>query len=713
MNKVLFNWLLFSAWAGAAFASLPSGGSESTEAAPAFRMEVLATGLTDPDGLAIHPQTGEIYVSEETAGRISVLRNGRAEVVVGPDIRVEGTLPDWMITRDRPDSYWRLTRLRNPEGICFMADGTLLVAEDTPGGRLLAFSPDAAGRYGPAAVVPIPHLGDPYAWESVSATDDGRIYLAGASHEGGAGLGASCVIARDPEGTWWMVDYSPLASFSAVATAPHELVLAVGDESVGGVTWWDVEQQREIVTLTRDLASIEGLAFMPDGSLVVAQENTPTGGRLVRLDPASGRRDLLAEGLGTLESLVWDSRGHRLLAVEDSTGRILVFTPSETIGAQHLSLLDLAKRSGNAKRGVPPRAAPDFLKQFFKAAGVQIVDQSGASDKDPPPTAAAPSAVAAGIPALTLEELGRRIPLVAGRLAVDPIEGVADPVVEISFVNLFPNQLLRNENRPMPGLCFYAARHRSGRVERSRVIEGMQARRASLDGAREWIGHHALLMLPLTTCTAVESDNGVTVSMTFLGLERFDDSFLTLHYGRHNYAYFSTAGEELKVARASFTETKQNGVEMVNFAMAGVRPRRAEDAVWLRLSTRPNWSLLSPAVEPWIPRWSLSNLPELVARMRRFNQDVIDGLLADDAPPAREKMAGRDAGDVKDEKTAPDITGSPDVKDPGRADVRPIEVEPPLARIQFAPPPLSEEERLLTNLILSRVVQAWNNGAAP
>ncbi|HMP77410.1 MAG TPA: hypothetical protein PKE12_14030 [Kiritimatiellia bacterium] len=698
-----------------ALAALQSDIEAARAEFPAFSMSVVAQGLQDPDGLAIHPASGELYVSEEGAGRISVIRGGRAVPVIGPEIRVAGAVPVWLLSETRPESYWRTPRLRSPEGICFSPEGALLVVEDTPGGRVLAFEPDADGRFGAATVVPIPNLGDAYAWESISADAQGRLYLAGSSHEGALGWGASCVMIRETDGAWWMADYSPLASFSAVAVSGGSDVLVVGDESVNGVTWWDVARQREIQTFTHDLKSIEGLTMLPDGSLAIAQESVaatgagPAGGRLVRLDPASGRSVVIASGLGTIESVVFDERTGRLYVTEDSTGRILAFTPDAPWGPARFALLETARRGGEARRGLPPRATPDFLKQFMKEVGVDLTDSGVPSSAVPGGEVAEKS----GIPPLTLEELGRRIPLVAGRLKVEELEGVDDPVVEISFINLFPGQMVKTDGRELPGLCLYTARHRSGRVVRSELVEGLQSRKLSMHSARPVIRPHAMMVLPLATCTAVESENGVTVSMTFLGLERFPDSFLTLNYGRQNDAYFSVAGEQLRVAKATFSEKQLDGREIVNFAMTGVRPRRAEDAVWLKLHVEPRWSLLSPAVEPWVPRWSLANMPELVARMRKFNQDVIDGLLAaeDEAGPDSVVERKTDAPDA--EPAQPNVTGGPASYEPGRALLRPGFVEPPLARIQFAPPSLSEEEQLLTNLILSRIVQAWKDGYTP
>lgn len=694
-------WVPGMLLAGCVVSAIPAWASPSVDTAdavPEFDLRVFAEGLQSPDGLAFHPTSGELYVSEETAGRISVIRNGRAVPVIGPDITVHDDLPSWLVTPDRTKQDWLAGRLNSPEGLAFAPDGGLYVVEDTPRGRILQFHADAAGAYRTATVVAVPDLGEPIAWESVCFARDGRMFLAGSSHEAGSGLGSSCVLSRDAAGTWWLVDAGVLASFSSVTMSTEEDVLIVGDESVGGLTWWDALRQRELQTFERDLGAIEGLCNLPDGSLVVAQESTvrkdasPPGGRLVRVNPATGALATIAEGLGTVESVVCDPRSGRLYVSEDSTGRILCLTPRTAFGPRN-TLLQVARRGGEAQRGLPPRQAPDFLKQFMKRVGVDLVDSGaspiGGTDADQAPHS------------LTLEDLGRHIPLVAGRVRVDEMPGVADPITEVNFINLFPNQVTRFDNRPVPSICLFAARHRSGRVQRSQSIAGLHARKLGPDGSTETLSSEALLMLPLTTCSAVENDNGVTVVMSFLGLNRFEDSFLTLNYGRRNEAFFATSGDKLAVVPASFADRQADGKEILNFAMTGIRPRRMEDATWLRLDAQPRWSLLSPSVDVWVSRWTLARMPDLVQQMRRFNSHLLDTIL--EGPEPERALATQQEGE-KPESVQVD-SEKPAVND--QADRKPIATQPPLASIRFPPPPESDEDRLLTNLILSRIVQAW------
>ncbi len=654
---------------------------------PTFTVATLVQGLHQPDGLALHPVTGELYVSEETEGRISVIRGARAVPVIESGFTVVADSPLVAEGMPKPGPDDLRNHLANPEGIAFGPDQSLYVVEDQPGGRLLRFETTPEGRYPRATTLAIPELGDAYAWESVCFDSAGRLYLAGSSYEGNQSWGTSCVISRDSERAWWLVDHGPLASFSALAVSGVEPVLVAGDESVGSLTWWDVGLRREVQTHTRDLGAIEGICMLPDGSVAAAIEHSAHGGRVVRVDPATGSLTVLAEHLGSLESVVYDARTGRLYVTEDSTGRILSLTPSYPLPTDPTPL-QLARRSGEAQRGLPPRDTPAFLRNFMAKVGVQLVD---------PETGDADALRARARRTMTMEELGRRIPLVAGRVTVEEMPDVEDPVTEVSFISLFPNQIAKASGQIIPSLCLFAARHRSGRISHSEALDGIKG--GAYNSAQGWapMPQEKLLMVPLATCSAVQNDNGVTVTLTFLGLGRTEDCFLTINYGRSNDAYFATSGEQLRVAKASFSQRGSNGRESLDFAMTGVRPRRVEDATWLRLMPRTDWTLLSPGVETWVSRRTLAVMPELVAKMRRYNHYIADTLLAD-APPSPATPA------VADQQQEV----NPALPDESRqAEHKPTPPLQPMADLRIESRH-DEESESLTNMILSSIVRTWN-----
>ncbi|HPY62437.1 MAG TPA: hypothetical protein PLJ22_04780, partial [Kiritimatiellia bacterium] len=59
---------------------------------------VLASGLQEPTGAAVHPISGDVYVSEQATGRILVLKNGKAESAMAADWGVSNVLPRWAIS---------------------------------------------------------------------------------------------------------------------------------------------------------------------------------------------------------------------------------------------------------------------------------------------------------------------------------------------------------------------------------------------------------------------------------------------------------------------------------------------------------------------------------------------------------------------------------------------------------------------------------------
>lgn len=670
------------------------GDAPATDPAAAFQLSVYATGLDQPDGLALHPESGELYVSEERAGRISVIRNGRPEPVITSGFRVRDNLSAESIDSEHPRNYWLAGQLNNPEGLAFGPDHKLYVIEDTARGRLLEFDLTRGVSAASASVVPLPRLGEPYAWESVCFSRDGQLFVAGSSYEATRSWGYSCVITRDTTQGWWMVDYGPLAAFSALTLMEKDQVLVAGDESVGSLTWWDVARKQEVQTLTHGWGAIEGMCALPDGSIAVAIEHSEHGGRILRINPVNGATTVLAEGLGQLESLVCDEKTGKIYCAEDSKGRILCLTPTRPI-AGDASLLRVARRGSDAKRGLPAHQAPPFLKQFMSRVGVDLVDAGG-----PGNAGSGPAGTTSGNNAMTMEELGQRIPMIAGRVQVEPMPEVADPITEVHFLSLYPNQYSDNREQPAPPLCLYAARRRSGQVDLSQRVGGLQVRKYSPVTGWERVSQQAEWVLPLNTCSTAETSNGVTVVMTFLGLNKYEDCILTINYGQSNNAYFAVSGDKLRVAQASFMEQAADGTEVCNFALTGVRTRKAEDATWMPLGPRANWTLISPGFDNWVSRRTMAVMPDLVNQLRRYDRYIRDTLLADvpgASVPAMADHQGDRASDPEEPAPAPG----------NQVEATPPRAIPPVADVPTTRPAENDEPNI-TNMILRQIVRAWH-----
>jgi sugar lactone lactonase YvrE len=677
-----------------------------------FDAFVLARGLASPDSLARHPKTGEMYVSEESAGRISVIRDGKAVPVIGRKINVLDDIPEWAIQPGRPRDFWLRDELVSPEGIAFSAEGTLFVLEDVTGGRLLEFIPDAQGVFSIARVVPVPWSSDAYAWEGIAMARDGRLFLAGSSAENASLYESGSVLMRDVNGSWWIVDYGPFAAFASVALSRDEDILVVGDEGIGGVTWWDTDRQREIDTSVRNLANIEGVAVLPDGAILAVQESPAAGdagrrkagavGRLIRLDPSTGQATTVADGFGTIESALVDPASGFVYVTEDSTGTIVELRPRAKYAANEY-LLQRTVRASEAKQGVAPKKPPQFLSDFFRDMGVALVQEGEKEVRDPGQTGAEK-----GKQEFTLEELGAKLPMIAGKVKIAEAPGSvdADPVTEINFINLFPNRVTRSADSLNPSFCFFAAKHRSGKVQRTQPLLGLTASQHLPQGGWEKLSSNASLYLPLTACSASSDDKGVVVTMCFLGLGVFQDYYLTIRCGKENSGTLATdsASGQLVSSEASIVDVGAGGEEQVNVVMTGMLPKRKLGMGWLNIGTHQKWSIMLPERGPWISRWMQYNMPEIVQMMRDRDKELL--LAVQTLPEELQRTV-----DAEKAKKPLILSEEKDGKEPYIIEDRAEKEKEPVIIEDQASKEREEDLRSFTNIILSKVFSLWQRQA--
>lgn len=655
-----------------------------------FDAYVAADGLVSPDGIALHPISGELYVSEEDAGRISVIRNGRAVPVIEKKIRVQDDIPSWAVGAGRKKSDWLVPELRNPEGIAFHPDGRLYVVEDTPGGRLLEFTPDTSGNYRTARAIPIPWAAEPFAWESIAIARDGRLFLAGSSLERGGFLESGTVLMRDTNLDWWIVDYGPFAGFSSIGLSGEEDILVVGDEATGAVTCWDAVRQSELETFTKPVAHLESLCVLPDGSLLLTQESAPGSpdgrpdhGRLIRVDPSTGESSVVAEGLSNIESVFLHPGSGYVYLTEDTTGLLLELRPKNPFVAGE-SLLRRTALAAEVKQGLAPKKAPPFLTDFFQKMGVTLVPEN-------PENAALPTRTGAdkGKKEFTLEELGTLLPMIAGKVRMteaDPLD--PDPVEEINFFSLFPNRVTRSGDIVNPSFSFFAARHRSGKMQRTMPLMGFSALHRNAEGAWSRVSNRAELYLPLTTCSAQSDDQGVTVTMCFVGLGIFQDYYMTLKCGKDNTGLVATdgSGGRLVSSRASIVDMGANGEEQLNVVMTGMTPKKRLGMGWLNIGKHNKWSMILPERGPWISRWLEANVPGIVMELKRRDAET---LLAIQTLPEEDQQKAA-------VRSPPAIYRD----DPNRS--QPVIIEDHARKTEE-----EETRQSLTNILLSKVFDLW------
>jgi sugar lactone lactonase YvrE len=690
---------------------------------------VVARGLASPDGLAIHPTSRELYVTEEDAGRVSVIRNGVAIPVIGPSIAVAVNVSDRTVRPDREKTITTQSVLRNPEGIAFAPDGCLFVVEDAAQGRVLEFKPDAEGRYGPAHVIPVPLAPVAYAWEGVAVTSDGRLFVAGSSLENSDGLPslmAGGVFMRDCDADWWLVDCGPAAGFSSVALSRDEDILVVGDEMVGGVTCWDSIRQCLMTDTTTPMPGVEGVVVLPDGAIAVAQESKPRAaggaagasgsapgsGRVLRIDPTTGEIGTLAEGFSTIESVIVNPEKGTLYVSEDATGLVIELRPRRAFSSTEY-LLRRTVQVAETKRGLSPKKAPPFIKGFFHRLGVGLRDE----------TASVPTRVHKGSPDedkdLTLEELGANIPMIAGKVKISPDQtpGQADPITEIVFVHMFPGEGLYSQEFSTPSLCLYAARHKSGKVVRTEPLIGMVADRY-VDGRKAQRFGGGFVCVPIVSTSAVQEPDGVKLALAFLNLDTAPDLYLTLNVGKENSGILVTdgGGGSLMSAQADILETSADGTEVVNVFMTGVLPRRNDDTRWLKIGYQDYWTLVLPQGRIWLSHWVNKCMPQLAAELT--GEPKVDRLAADPKAPAGTETSAL--------KSPPPAERESEVPDDGIHEARlPLDA-PPAAKSDadqndrrtvstFGKAQRGDRGAVsgvttnLSNLLLSQVLAVWRN----
>ena len=409
-----------------------------------FSMEVLAEELSSPDGLAIQPKTGRIFVSEEDNARILMLGDMSAVVVISMET------PIYEIANGKKSPA---PGLRNPEGIAFASNGDLYVVEDVPGGRLIRFQFDEQGRCRQGEEVFIPGLPENFAWEGVDVSPKGEILVAGSDIEAMTrsdqpGIFSGMILYRDEEGAWWIPHQRLFSSFSQVifSKSGHQALYTC--EVTGEIGWIDLRSRRPVGGNSEMVARTpEGLGLLPNGMMLIAQEC----GSIVCLDPSADRHEIVIQGLGSIESVLWDSVHGRALVTEDGGGRVLAFSPDVPY-SENEDMLDYASYHAiYSPQHVPP-SCPSYLSGVFAMGGLDFRNH----ESEP----------------ITFKQFTTRVPLIAADAKAIPVNletAGEDPVERVQFVVFNPNQLIMDEKGPTLSLAAFAAKSRSGKVTRTSV----------------------------------------------------------------------------------------------------------------------------------------------------------------------------------------------------------------------------------------------------
>lgn len=280
---------------------------------------VLMEKLDAPDGLAIDPFTGSIYITEENTARVIRLdTDGERAMIIDPSTPVYAL---------RNGAYEVEPGLRSPEGIAFAHSGKLYIVEDLVGGRLIEFElPEYShGSMMFGVVVDVPQPAPGYAWESIAVSTRGELLLAGSNMEAflidrtGIDIPSGAVMFRDQENAWWMPVQRSLESFSGACFAPDGKHAYFISEAMGYVGCFDLSDRilRSWFSEIK-IESPEGIAALSDGTAVVVSEK----GQLYRIDPHDCSANEIFDFHTGVESVAWDPARSRLLLTLDDQGKL-------------------------------------------------------------------------------------------------------------------------------------------------------------------------------------------------------------------------------------------------------------------------------------------------------------------------------------------------------------------------------------------------------
>ena len=481
----------------------------------------LADGLQEPHGVAIHPVTGDIYVSEKASGRILVLKNGKMEPALTPDWAVSTNLPRWAISAQMPQEKWMANKLDKPGPLSISSNGTLFVAEQQANGRILEFYANEQGQYAVAKGVPVPWLDQEFQWRDVYADRGGRLYITGADELGSEFMKFGSALMREPDGNWWVIDFGPFANFCTFAISDRQDVMLLGDRNKGTLSWWEVDRHIMLggAPEASGRAELLSLALYPDGSFILGEQTAPGKAVLKRMEPFSGQQSILSEEFKSIGDIEMDRKNGRYLVTDPAAGRLLECTFNPPVKFNEAVMRQIV-RSAEGMLGLPSEA-PAFLNTFFDRL------QSAAADIMPDDTTHAVQ--------FNLSDIAGKMPIVAGRVrAKVEVEGAEeDPIEQIEFFLLFPSKVVMTETAVSPSMSFFSARRKSGKVEQTKqVFEGdVGVYRLSGTNISKVAAAPGGLHVPVVVCGLDQADGGVYVNLSFLGAGIYGDYYLTLFQG--------------------------------------------------------------------------------------------------------------------------------------------------------------------------------------
>lgn len=477
------------------------------------RASAVAKDLRSPDGLALDPKSGDIFVTEEDLANIVRVRpNGSKQVVY------DGATP--LYEEGKAGIRKKVPGLRSPEGLALDGNGELYVVEDVPGGRLISFNPREQAANGRVfgMVVPLPLADSPYAWESIDVGPRGELLLAGSTMEaflrepekGGVFRGA--ILYRDADGNWWMPVNHAMASYSAACFSADGNYAYFACEITGVVGCLDL-RSHYLRTWHADKTfhAPEGLCALPGGAALVAEES----GKIYWLDPTAGKIQQVHDNGSQVESLRWDGRTRRLLLTDDQAGHLRSLELKAGLDFNPLrgSVQDILFEKQSTPVEMIPDECPPYLAKVLRLAGYDCGQGEGT---------------------LAFRDFARRYCLVAVDAEADLMlnhKPVEDPIRRIQFVIVAPYLIGFQEGELIWSSSGFTVVKESGQTVKTGLVKRQIIHGDLLESRFTPIGGQTIA-LPMPFSARVNTEGFVSVN--FMGMGVTPDFYLVLDTAEPN-----------------------------------------------------------------------------------------------------------------------------------------------------------------------------------
>lgn len=508
-----------------------------------------------PDGVAVDPASGTLYVSDENAAVVwAIDPRGKTQA------RCDALTPIYARTHgeEKPTGG-----LRMPEGVALDSEGRLYVVEDIPGGRLIEFdlrsnAPDSRTS---GLVVDVPAPSSGYAWESIDVGPRGELLLAGSTLEAFMGgrnkteMFAGAILYRDADGEWWLLLNGLLDSYSAVCFARDGTTAYFASETSGAVGCIDLTSHETRVWFSDEtFRSPEGLDDLPDGTVVVSTEE----GRLFRVDPSVGSAREVYDFNTEIESVVWDAPRQRLLVTSDQSGSLYSLETDRSYYTSREIERDIPFDAA-APVMILPEECPDYLNGVLKLGGYDPFQSN-----------------------VSFREFARRVSLFAvdcdAQWSGDE-PTVADPVRKIQFMVLLP-QLFGVDMSGITGpVSGFVAVRTSGAMEMTRRVKRDMQHMDLWEGVSTPLGLKSVA-LPFPFSARL-SNQGVA-SVHFMGFGETPDYHMIVNARAPDQSYMTVwhLDGTVETYRLSLPTNKD-----INHWVIGLKPDEPER--WSRLTDQP------------------------------------------------------------------------------------------------------------------------------